>query len=119
MSHLTKVNLKCSNRALLNRLAAKRGWTISQESEFVNPYSKERVENPTVCKDASGRVKLVLDQAGQPHIDTWGGSMGKEVLSFLTNYTTELVKQTAMMSGKMVVEKGLDAQGNLILEVAY
>ena len=119
MSHLTKLSLMCTNRALLNRVAQKFGWTIHQEKEFINPYSRDRVENPTVLRDKNNKVKLVLDATGTPNVDSWSGSMGPDFQKFLQTYTIESVKQTAMMSGKMVVEKGLDSQGNLILEVAY
>lgn len=119
MSHLTKIGVKMTNRALMNRLASKKGWTITQEKEFVNPYSRDRVENPTVFRDSQNKVKLVLDREGFPNIDTWNGSMGKECLQVLREYTTEFVKQTAMMNGQRVVEKGTDKMGNLILEVVY
>lgn len=85
----------------------------------MNPYSRERVDNPTVLRDKDNKVRLVLDQKGVPNIDTWGGSMGASCKGFLKTYATELVKQTAMMSGKTVVEKGVDSQGNLVLEISY
>ena len=101
MSHLTTMKIQIKDKRTANKIAKRMGWTVDSSLDvFVNPYSHEKVENPTIYKDAKGKVKMVTDKKGTVHVDTWeGGSigMGRDFEKFLQSYASEQIQEVAAM----------------------
>lgn len=116
MSHFTTVKMEMKNRAILERLARSRGWTVGQEAKHVNGWSKETVPNATVFK-TDGKYKLVLDAKGVPVVDAY--YMGREYEKFIQDYAAEVIREQALSEGASVVTNGYDKNGNLLLEVQW
>ncbi len=119
MSHFSTLKVSIKNRALAVKVAQQLGWTCEHADVYENPWklAKESIKDCTLFKDAHGRVKMAVDAKGNVIHDDW--SMGKEAFGFLRDYSEAYIRKTASAEGAMVHSKGVDAQGNLVLELEY
>lgn len=117
MSHLTRLNVKCRDSAIVEVVVSRMGYTISTDT-FVNVYhANERVENARIIKNKKGELICALDIDGTPVIENIM-TQGRHK-AFLQAYSTEAITKTAIMDGAQVINRGLDNQGNVILQVMY
>jgi len=116
MSHFTTVKMEMKNKAILERMARARSWTMAKEVKHVNGWSKETVPDATVFK-AGDKYKLVLDAKGVPVVDSY--YMGRDYEKFIQDYAAEVIREQAMSEGASVVTNGYDKNGNLLLEVQW
>jgi len=114
MSHLSKVSIKLTNAKAIEVAAKAMEWAM-QKQDFTNSYSRETVKNATVLRDKSGKVKYVIGVDGTPVVDEW--SMARDYYRFNQEYTQHILKQKAIMSGAAFRNCGVDAKGNLVLEI--
>jgi hypothetical protein len=117
MSHFSKLKVKLKDVALVRQCAEKRGWTVTQEEEFTNRWSRETIKNGHVVRAADGRVKLVISPDGDVMHDSY--FMGHEAPEFLCQYSEAFIRRAAARDGGTVHFCGSDNQGNIVLEVAY
>lgn len=119
MSHFSKLKVRVKDRKLGSECARRLGWSTVHVDEYENPWraAKERVKDVTLFRDARGQVKLALAANGDVIHDAW--SMGKEAYGFLRDYSEAFIRKTAAAEGAFVSNKGVDAQGNIVLELEY
>jgi len=119
VSHFSTLKVQLKDMALARRLAERRGWTVEQTAEFVNPWraANESVKDCTVFRDTKGQPKLVVDRLGNVIHDAW--SMGRDAFSFLQDYSEAFIRKTAAAEGAQVINKGTDANGCRVLEIEY
>ena len=115
MSHLTKMKTKISDKRIANIVAEKIGWSIQRCSQFVNSWSNEKVTNCDIYKNSAGQVKMVVDKDGNVIVDPY--FMGGEYRTYMRDYTVDLMKHQALLSGKSI---GMvtNTDGSIILEVS-
>ena len=118
MSHFSKLSVQVKNMVLAKKVAEGRGWTVKKVDRFDNPWraAKEHVDNCHVFS-ANGQTKLVVDSAGNVIHDAF--SMGRDVNSFLQGYSEAYIRKMAAEEGARVVNKGVDANGSIVLEIEY
>ena len=118
MSHFSKLSVCLKKPAIANALCERLGYTKEYAEVYENPWKRanESVKNCTLYKK-DGQVKFVVDEKGHVIHDSW--SMGKDVQEFLREYSLEYIKRTAAAEGATVRNKGVDADGQLVLEVSY
>jgi hypothetical protein len=117
VSHFSKLSVRVLKAGIAHDVASKMGWTITHEREHVNRYSREAVRDCDVYRDAKGTVKMVVDAKGDVTHDTY--YMGVEANQFLCQYSEAYIRSVASGEGAMVYDRGVDKQGNRVLEVAY
>jgi len=89
--------------------------TVETRDSWVNKYSHERVENPTVLVQEGGAVKMAIDKAGMPVVDPY--YMGYEHQAVLRDYSAEVLKERATLNGATFREVGQTEAGSLIVEI--
>lgn len=119
MSHFSKLKVQMKDKKLGADVARRRGWTTVHVDQYENPWkaANERINDCTLFRDSRGQVKLAVDAKGNIIHDFW--SMGGEAFSFLRDYSEAFIRKTAAAEGAVVSSKGVDAQGNLVLELEY
>ena len=119
MSHFSKLKVQLKDKKLGGDCAKRLGWTTEHVDVYENPWkwAKESIKNVTLYRDARGQVKMAVAANGDVIHDAW--SMGREAYGFLRDYSEAYIRKTAAAEGAMVYNKGVDAQGNLVLELEY
>ena len=117
MSHFSKLKVQIKDDDLAKKTAKEFGWTIQREEKHINPWSKDTITNCQVLRDGTGSVKMVIAQNGDVIHDSY--YMGREANKFLCSYSEAFIRREAHREGAMVSHRGVDAQGNTVLEVVY
>ncbi len=118
MSHFSKLNVMVKKSAIANDVCKRLGYTKEHADVYENPwkYANESIKDCMLYKK-DGQVKFVVDNKGNVVHDSW--SMGTDVDEFLREYSTEYIRRTAAADGAIVRNKGVDADGQIVLEVEY
>ncbi len=118
MSHFSKLSVCVKKPTIANAICERLGYTKEHADVYENPWrlAKESVKDCTLYKK-DGQVKFVVDNKGNVIHDGW--SMGYDVRDFLREYSMEYIKRTAAAEGATVRNKGVDADGQIVLEVEY
>lgn len=115
MSHNTEIKTCIKNKRIFGYMLNKFGWKISKErTAWENRYSKEIVTGQVIT-DQTGAVKMVVNKAGIPVVDPY--YMGSDYEKFLQGYSTDVLKDAALMAGNTIMSETVDANGNILLTV--
>jgi hypothetical protein len=118
MSHFSTLKVQVKDMRIAQRVFQKLNWTPERVDKYVNRWdSREVVNDCTLVKDSTGRVKMVIAPNGDVIHDDF--SMGKEVSGFLQQYTEAFIRDVAARDCAQVSNLGTDMAGNIILEVNY
>ncbi len=117
MSHLTTGKVRLLNALVLSQLLKKRQWKSVTVEQHINPYSKETVKSATEFQDAHGKVKCVLDENRQPHVDAF--YMGTEFIKFLQDYQEECIKVNVQDLFGVSVQVSQTKMGERVIVVEY
>lgn len=119
MSHFSTLKVQIKKAKIAEQVCKQFGWVQEHVAEYENPWkaANEMVKNCTLYKDTRGKVKMVVDKLGNVIHDTW--SMGTEAFQFLQKYSEEFIRTTAKAEGAQVTTKGVDNDGNIVLEIEY
>ena len=118
MSHFSRLRTQIKKPAIANAICDRLGYTRESVQKYDNPWrlANESIKDCTLYKK-DGEVKFVVDKKGNVIHDDW--SMGNDVQHFLREYSLEYIKRTAAAEGATVRSKGVDASGQIVLEVEY
>ena len=118
MSHFSKLSVMIKKSSVAKSICDRLGYTREHVAQYDNlwKYGNEHIKDCTLYKK-DGQVKFVVDAKGNVIHDSW--SMGSDVNEFMREYSMEYIKRTAASEGATVRNKGVDADGQIVLEVEY